>query len=97
MKTITLQNLRNQKDFFEQIASQLTLPEHCGHKLDALWDVLTTDIEGPIDFIWLATPIDADALGSSFAAICVFFQALVAERDDISFTLSLRPTIRAAN
>ena len=31
---------------------QLGLPAHFGRNLDALWDVLTTDLRGPAEIVW---------------------------------------------
>jgi len=38
--------------FYDEIARQLDFPEHFGRNLDALWDVLSADIEGPIEVVW---------------------------------------------
>jgi hypothetical protein len=34
-------------DLYDQISTRLSLPAHFGRNLDALWDVLSTDVEGP--------------------------------------------------
>ncbi len=35
-------------DFYAQLKEKLTLPEHFGHNLDALFDVITGELEMPL-------------------------------------------------
>jgi len=34
------------------ISSVLPFPHYYGRNLNALWDVMSTDIEGPVELIW---------------------------------------------
>jgi len=34
------------------LARELDLPDYFGRNLDALWDVLTTEVPGPIEIVW---------------------------------------------
>ncbi|MCK7468404.1 MAG: barstar family protein [Desulfosudis oleivorans] len=45
-------SIRSLDDLYDQLASRLSLPAHFGRNLDALWDVLSTDIEGPFEIVW---------------------------------------------
>ena len=36
------------EDFYAQLKEKLTLPEHCGDNLDALFDVITGELEMPL-------------------------------------------------
>lgn len=45
---IDCQRLTDDKDFYAQFAEQLQLDGHFGANLDALWDVLTTELALPI-------------------------------------------------
>ncbi len=50
-------------DFHNQIAKLLKLEEYYGNNLDALWDVLTTDVERPINLVWYDSAISRKNLG----------------------------------
>ncbi len=43
--------------FHNQIAKLLKLEEYYGNNLDALWDVLTIDVERPINLVWYNSTI----------------------------------------
>ena len=55
-------------DFHNQIAKLLKLEEYYveeyyGNNLDALWDVLTTEVERPINLVWYDSAISLKNLG----------------------------------
>lgn len=67
MKTeilIDCQSIADDNDFYAQFAAQLQLDDHFGANLDALWDVLTTDLPLPIriKFINFQSAVHAEAL-----------------------------------
>ncbi len=43
---------RTRRAVFARLARELGFPVHFGHNLDALFDVLTTDLPGPIEIVW---------------------------------------------
>ena len=43
---------RTRRAVFARLARALGFPGHFGHNLDALFDVLTTDLPGPIEIVW---------------------------------------------
>lgn len=43
---------RTRRAAFDRLARALGFPAHFGRNLDALYDVLTTDTEGPIEIVW---------------------------------------------
>jgi ribonuclease inhibitor len=45
-------SIRSEADFHEAIARALGLAGHYGRNLDALWDVLSTDVERPLSIVW---------------------------------------------
>lgn len=45
---IDCRNINNEGDFYSVFADQIPLNTHFGANLDALWDVLTTDLSLPI-------------------------------------------------
>ena len=40
--------IRDYEDFYAQLKEKLTLPEHFGDNLDALFDVITGELEMPL-------------------------------------------------
>ena len=55
VKRSTLNGLQSLDGLYDQLTKQLKLPAHFGRNLDALWDVLSTDVEGPIEIVWKNT------------------------------------------
>jgi ribonuclease inhibitor len=54
MKSITIDcsKIKSEKDFHEAFGSLEVTPDYYGNNLNALWDVLSTDIEGPVEFVF---------------------------------------------
>ena len=54
IKSCTLNGnaMRSLDDFYDRISTLKDMPEHFGRNLDALRDVLSTDVEGPFEIIW---------------------------------------------
>jgi barstar family protein ribonuclease (barnase) inhibitor len=50
MKTIYIDfsEIGDEEDFFAQLRDKLSLPEHFGNNLDALYDTITGDLEMPL-------------------------------------------------
>ena len=50
MKTIYIDfsEIGDEEDFFAQLREKLSLPEHFGNILDALYDTITGDLEMPL-------------------------------------------------
>lgn len=50
MKTIYIDfsEIGDKEDFFAQLREKLSLPEHFGNNLDALYDTITGDLEMPL-------------------------------------------------
>jgi ribonuclease inhibitor len=68
---------------YDALAQQLSFPAHFGRNLDALWDVLTRDISGPIEIIWRNAARSRIGMGADFERIAAVFCAAAAERDDL--------------
>lgn len=73
---------------YDALAAQLGFPAHFGRNLDALWDVLTTDIAGPIEIEWRDTAAARRLLGSDFDRLVRLFDDLGAARRDMRITKS---------
>lgn len=56
-------------DFHRLIADALNLSEHYGRNLDALTDVLSTDVERPLTLTWRNSQVSRINLGEAFDTI----------------------------
>lgn len=84
MKRCLLQGreLSSMDRLYDELARQLEFPPWFGRNLDALWDLLTTDIPGPIT-IRIKQPKTAERLlGESYSRILDLFKEVEEERDD---------------
>lgn len=85
VKRCVLRDIRTLAQLYDELERQLTFPPHFGRNLDALWDVLTGEVEGPFEIVWEDS---AQAnLGVDYAKLIALFNELAAERDDFTFTL----------
>ncbi|MBU1689291.1 MAG: barstar family protein [Gammaproteobacteria bacterium] len=85
LKRCVLRDIHTLAQFYDELARQLAFPAHFGRNLDALWDVLTGEIVGPIEIVWEGS---AQAnLGVDYAKLVALLNDLAAERDDFTFTL----------
>jgi len=75
------------QEFYDEMARKLTFPEYFGRNLDALWDVLTTDIEGPVELIWEDSEASKKAMGKAFDKILAFLRGVEKEREDFKVRL----------
>jgi ribonuclease inhibitor len=76
------QLIRSLDAFYDEVARQLDLPAYFGRNLDALWDVLTTDIAGPVEIVWEQAEVSRQAMGEAFDRVADVLQAVAEERDD---------------
>jgi ribonuclease inhibitor len=63
------------------------MPEHFGRNLDALWDVLSTDVEGPFEIIWKHAKNSKKFMGKDFDRAVKLLQELEKERDDFKLKI----------
>ncbi len=76
---------------YDRLARELRLPPHFGRNLDALWDVLTTDLEGPVRIVWHLDPRLRAELGEFAEALVALFEDVAGEREDFTFTVITDP------
>jgi ribonuclease inhibitor len=74
-------------DLYDQLVSGLALPAHFGRNLDALWDVLSTDVEGPFEIVWKNSDDSRKSMGKDFDRVLKLLQALEDERNDFHLTV----------
>ena len=76
-------------DLYGRLASGLSLPSYFGCTLDALWDVLSADVEGPFEIVWKHANASKKAMGKDFDRIKKLLRDLEKERGD--FKLKIEP------
>ena len=74
--------IQSLSDFYDEIARALSLPEYFGRNLDALADVLSTDIEGPLEIVWESSSASKKALKKDYSKIAALLKRIAKERDD---------------
>ncbi|HSW63316.1 MAG TPA: barstar family protein [Dissulfurispiraceae bacterium] len=74
--------IQSVKAFYDELARIFPLPEYFGRNLDALADVLTTDIEGPFEIVWEHALLSKKAMKGDYAKIIAVLKHVAAERDD---------------
>ncbi len=79
---------RSKAAVLAKLARDLGFPEHFQANLDALFDVLTTDIPGPIRIEWQLSARAAAALGADLAPLCRTLADAAEARDDLVFVIS---------
>lgn len=63
------ESLRSESDFHDAFANALDLSEFYGGNLSALWDVLSIDIERPLQIVWINSEESKKAMGERFDQI----------------------------
>jgi ribonuclease inhibitor len=81
--------IRSLDDLYDQLSTQLPFPKHFGRNLDALWDVLSTDIEDPFEIIWKHADDSKKLMGKDFDRVLELLQELEEIKDD--FKLKTTP------
>jgi ribonuclease inhibitor len=69
---------------YDALAEQLRLGPEFGRNLDAVWDVLTTDVGGPIDIVWRDGGRSRARLGPEFDRIVRLLRAVAEQRADVT-------------
>jgi len=80
--------VRSLDGFYDEISRQLPFPEHFGRNLDALWDVLSADIEGPIEVVWENADSSRHDMGQDYHRLLGVLKEVEKARKD--FRLRLR-------
>ncbi len=69
-------------EFYSELAKKLRFPEHFGRNLDALWDVLTTDVKGPVELAWEDSKLSKKSMGKDFEKVAALLGDVGKERED---------------
>ncbi len=76
-------------DFYDEISRQLSLPGYFGRNLDALWDVLSAEVEGPVEITWQNAQASKQAMGEDFEKVLKVLQEVEGEREDFKVIIKL--------
>lgn len=88
MKRVVLDDsLHTLAAIYARLAQDLSLPSEFGRNLDALWDVLTTDVKGPIEIVWQDHLTARRRLGPDFDRLVTVLRDVEAERPDFRLRL----------
>ena len=75
-------SIRSLDEFYGEIAKRLRFPDYFGRNLDALWDVLTTDVKGPVELAWEDSEASKKSMGKDFQKVAALLKDVVKERED---------------
>lgn len=81
--------IRSLDDLYNRLTDRLRLPAYFGRNLDALWDTLSTDVEGPFEIFWKHADASKTSMGKGYHQAVKLFKALEKERND--FKLKIEP------
>ena len=89
IKRCTLNGLKIQSldNLYNCLENRLSLPPHFGRNLDALWDVLSMDVEGPFEIVWTHSDDSRKSMGKDFRRVIKLLKELKKERDDFKLTI----------
>lgn len=81
-------HVQNLETLYGELSRQLSFPPYFGNNLDALFDVLTTDVTGPIHVVWNAAAVSRHAMGKDFDVIVTLLRNVGKERKDFLVTIN---------
>ena len=77
----------NLQEFYDEMVRTLPFPDYFGRNLDALWDVLMTDIEGPVALIWEDSAASKKSMGKAFDKVSALLRDVEKGREDFKVHL----------
>ena len=87
--TLNGKAMRSLDDFYDRISTLKDIPEHFGRNLDALWDVLFTDVAGPFEIIWKNAAASKKLMGKDFDRVVKLLRDMEKERTDFKLKIDL--------
>jgi ribonuclease inhibitor len=67
-------SISSEQDFHKRIASAFSLAQYYGNNLNALWDLLSTDVERPVEIVWKNSKESEQSMGETFKKIISIFE-----------------------
>lgn len=78
-------SISSEQEFHKRLASAFSVSQYYGNNLNALWDLLSTDVERPIELVWNNSEYSEERMGDSFRKILIIFDRV--KNQDESFGL----------
>ena len=76
--------IQSEADFHKEIAQALSFGPYYGKNLDALWDVLSRDVERPITLVWKNADASQRSMPAEFEKIIHLLRDV--EKDDAAYS-----------
>lgn len=80
--------IQSEADFHNEIARAFGFGSHYGKNLDALWDVLTRDVERPVSLVWKHADASEKGMPAEFKKIVSLLRDV--ENNDAAYGTSER-------
>ncbi|MEZ1323580.1 barstar family protein [Pseudomonas fluorescens] len=64
-------SISTEEEFHKQISSSFSVTQYYGNNLNALWDLLSTDVERPIELTWTNSKHSEKSMGDSYKKILI--------------------------
>jgi ribonuclease inhibitor len=77
----------NLPEFYDEMVRKLPFPAYFDRNLDALWDVLMTDIEGPLELVWEDSAASKKSMGKAFDKVSALLRDVEKGREDFKVHL----------
>ena len=74
-----------EQDFHNQISKIFPIQDYYGNNLDALWDLLSTNVERPITLVWKDAIFSKNQLKSTFIEIIKVLERVKKQDEDYGF------------
>ena len=74
-----------EQDFHNQISKIFSIQDYYGNNLDALWDLLSTNVERPITLVWKDAMFSKNQLKSIFIEIVKVLERVKKQDKDYGF------------
>jgi ribonuclease inhibitor len=75
--------VRSWSDLYDCLGRELALPDNFDRSIDALWEMLTMNVEGPLEIVWQSPEISRKAMGRDFVWVVALLHEVSVERSDI--------------
>ncbi|ATP27924.1 barnase inhibitor [Chromobacterium violaceum] len=88
VKVCELRHIRSLDQLYDELQRQLPLPGHFGRNLDALYDTLANDVQGPFELLWRDTEEARRGMGADvYATVLEILETVAEERGDVTLDI----------
>ncbi|WP_150774484.1 barstar family protein [Pseudomonas fluorescens] len=75
-------SISSEQEFHKRIASAFSVTQYYENNLNALWDLLSTDVERPIELIWTNSKHSEELMGDSYRKILIILDRVKTQDED---------------